>query len=72
VGKFDLGYAPCLVAVSSDGRAAHRRRTLLDLISMPIEFSEPFVLTALALGIIVAIGLIIREKVQGGEQGISR
>jgi hypothetical protein len=39
---------------------------------MPIEFSEPFVLTALALGIIVAIGLIIREKVQGGEQGISR
>jgi hypothetical protein len=48
------------------------RRILLDLISMSFEFSESTVLVALGLGIIVAIGLIIREKVQGSERGISR
>jgi hypothetical protein len=45
---------------------------VLDLISMSFEFSESTVLLALGLGIVVAIGLIIREKVQGSERGISR
>lgn len=43
---------------------------MFDFFSLSFEFSDPFVLSLLALGVFVAIGLIIREKAQGGERGI--
>jgi hypothetical protein len=47
-----------------------RSITVFDFFSLSFEFSDPFVLSLLALGVFVAIGLIIREKAQGGERGI--
>lgn len=62
-----------LAIPSHDGVAIHIGGvSVLDLISMPFEFSESTVLMALGLGVVVAIGLIIREKLQGSERGISR
>ncbi len=46
------------------------RSYVFDFLSLSFEFSEPFVLSAIVLGVFVAIGLIIREKAQGGERGI--
>jgi hypothetical protein len=45
---------------------------VIDLLSLSFEFSESLVVTAIGLGIFVAFGLIIRERVQGAERGVGK
>jgi hypothetical protein len=45
---------------------------LLDLLALNFQVPDAVVYLAIGLGIAVALGLVVRENVQGAERGISR
>jgi len=45
---------------------------LLDVFAINFQFPDMVVYAAIGLGLATAVGLVIREQVQGGETGVSK